>query len=292
MSEERLFELEIARMRIEVRGRAGLLEPGSEHEPFRVDPGEAVDLRLAFSDAARWEERGPQRFSGHEAMALYDAASGSGWILTVECGRTRRCEATFSQDYSEGRVRFTPWPPGRTLQNLPRAWEYACISRLARLGGGFLVHAVGLALPDLGGVLLPGSSGRGKSTLAELHDETETLSDERVAVAPGADGRTWIWGTPWRGTAGRVRAAGVPLAATVFLGPHEPPFGLTPVRPAEAFRRLAFHGFPPFWDRLGLERTIDRALEAAVTLPAFELRYQPGPGARAWLRERLERVLC
>ena len=185
---------------------------------------------------------------------------------------------------------MSPWPAGRTLGSTGQLYEIACISRMARLGGSFLVHACALNLPGIGGVLLPGSSGRGKSTLAALFGEA-TLADERVAVTRGPDGEAWIHGTPWRGTEERISSASVPLRAVLFLGPHEPPLGATPLGRAEAFQRLAFHAFPPLWDRTGVDRVLDLALEVTTTVPVGELRFQPGAETRARVRSAVE-SLC
>jgi hypothetical protein len=233
-------------------------------------------------DAQGWFERGDLRFNADDMLRFY-----GGGILEVQCGRRMRCQARFSEDYAHADVRISPWLPGRTLMNLPRAYEVAFLSRLARKGVAVL-HAVGLVLDGVGGVLLPASTGSGKSTLAAAHRASDVLSDERVALALGPDGAPWIYGTPLRAEGRRVQAAGAPLAALAFLGAHGQGWRSTPLRRGDTFRRLVFHMQSPLWDRVGLERTVDLAHTTSQALSAVELCFEPGPD----LPSRLREVLC
>jgi hypothetical protein len=289
---EALIDLEVAGLGIRVRTAAGLsLDPGPEHEAFRV-AATGEDLIVDYTDGAErgWFERGSEVFNAHDALRFFeDPEVSGGLLLEIACGRRTRCEARFSPDRSHVEVRLAPWRPSSTLLTLPRAYEVACATRFAR-SDVLVVHALGLILPGIGGVLLPASTGHGKSTLGSLHQVGEVLSDERVALALNS-GTPSIYGTPLRATGRRVQAEGAPLRALVFLGAHGDGFGLRPLRRAEAFRRLAFHGLPPFWDRDGLERTVDVALASAKAVPAFELSFVPGDSARDQLREALCRVL-
>jgi hypothetical protein len=311
--------LRVAGLGIRVRVADGVpLAAGPEHEPFRVDEVAAPDLVLTFADgeARGWFPRGDLRFNAHDALRFYaDPTTPGGLVVDVACGRRARCEARLSPEREQAEIRIAPWLPDRTLLTLPRAYEVACATRFARRGA-LLVHALGLSLPGLGGVLLPASTGSGKSTLGALHPAAAVLSDERVGLrlGPGADsprtrgdgGMATIHGTPLRATGRRVQAIGAPLRALAFLGPHggadsatgadpatiaNAACGLRPLRPAEAFRRLAFHAFPPFWDLPGLERALDVARAVATSVPAFELRFVPGPAVPEQLHEALCRLL-
>lgn len=288
------FHVRIAGLLVAVESAAGCpLRAGADHEPFLVDPaGGPADMRVRFRSATGgWEARGSRAFSGHDVLEVYDRVSGPGRLLVIGAGARLRCEAVVSDDWSEVDVQIHPWDRLRSLHELPRAWETSVTTRLARLGGGFLVHAAGLIVEGIGGVLVAGSSGRGKSTLSSMHALDAVLSDERVAVAAGPDGAPWIHGTPWRGTAGRLRAASAPLRAIAFLGPHEGGWALEPLDRGEVFRRLAFHAFPPFWDAPAVERALDLARAAACAVPGFHLQFCPEPGAPLRLRHELARAL-
>jgi hypothetical protein len=285
-------DLEVAGLGIRVRAAEGIpLQAGPEHEAFRVDrPGADLVVDYADGDAVGWFSRGSEVFNAHDALRFYeDPSAEGGLLLEIACGRRARCEARLSPDRSHAEVRLAPWLPSSTLLTLPRAYEVACATRFARRDT-LVVHALGLTLPGLGGVLLPGSTGHGKSTLGSLHPAAEVLSDERVALT-SSDGTPSIHGTPLRATGRRVQALGAPLRALVFLGAHGEGFGLRALGRAEAFRRLAFHGLPPFWDRDGLERTVDVALETAKAVPAFEFTFVPNDSAPAQLQDALCQIL-
>jgi hypothetical protein len=83
---------------------------------------------------------------------------------------------------------------------------------------GILLHAAGIDLAGRG-LIFPGMSGAGKSTISQLLAEAKIgnlLSDERVIVRK-IDGILQIFGTPWAGTKGIVRNGSAPLAGMFFL---------------------------------------------------------------------------
>lgn len=155
------FDLEIAGLGIRVEADPEIeLAPGPEHEEFRASTLTQLDLSLTFTAGGDrpWYRRGSKLFSGHKALELYERGDGEGWVATMVSGAAMRSEAQFSEDFGQAEVRLSPWPSGQTLASLGKLYEVTCTSRLARKGGGFLVHACGLALEGVGGVLLPGSS--------------------------------------------------------------------------------------------------------------------------------------
>lgn len=105
--------------------------------------------------------------------------------------------------------------------------------------GGALFHACALRLGETG-VVFPGPSGVGKSTLAAKVAEPERiLTDELVAVSRGDMGRWRISGTPFWGEfkrgGGSIRSW--PLGALAFLEQGES-LAVGSVRPGEAALRL------------------------------------------------------
>jgi len=87
--------------------------------------------------------------------------------------------------------------------------------------GGVLVHSAGAAAGKRG-LLFPGRSTAGKSTLARLliahHADTEfdVLSDDRIVVRR-IDGQYRMFGTPWAGELGKARNRAVDLDSLFFL---------------------------------------------------------------------------
>jgi hypothetical protein len=282
MPEAHTFRLRIAGLDLDVRSCLGVRGvAGAEFAPFVVDPGGAQpELEVSYepADGRPWFALGARRFGAGTTWDLHDAADGEGQVLRWAPGRPEgalRNEARVSGDWTRCEIRYEPFPPGEVPLEVVRSeLEVAFQTRLARSGGA-LVHACGLVLEGKA-LLLPGSSGRGKSTLAGQLPAEVALSDERPALRVREGDAAWLHGTPWRGTAGRVSAGAAPLGAVAFLGLHEPPWGLRPLPPGEAFRRLCFHAFPPLWDREGMERVLELAQRVVTSVPCFELRYRLG----------------
>lgn len=270
------FCLRIADCVARVRGDGVPLSPGPDHAPFLCEEVASPDLDWRCAALERSHPSGRRCFAA-EGVLEASRLPGGDFLLKIPCGPRLRCETILTPDAAHGRFALAPWPEDAQLTTLPRGFELACQSLLARRGS-FLVHAAGLSLGGVG-VLLPASSGGGKSTLAGRCGPLEVLSDERVAVSTRNGPR--IHGTPWRGTAGRVRADSAPLGAILFLGPHGPPHGLRPLGRAEAFRRLYFHSFPPLWDRTGVAEVLAAAEEIASRVPSGELRLPPTAGPEA-----------
>jgi hypothetical protein len=85
--------------------------------------------------------------------------------------------------------------------------------------GGALFHACGLRHGEVG-LLAPGPSGAGKTTLArKMPDPDHVLSDEVVAVHPGPDGHWRVSGSPFWGefARGGISLRSLPLAGVAFL---------------------------------------------------------------------------
>ncbi len=274
------LRLRIAGLGIELRADG---EPDPPLARFAAPEEEAADLVVvsaAAGDERPWPRAGARRFAAGTTWELREHEDDPGALaLRWAPGRGEgavRLEAEVARDWSRCLLLHERLPAGGAALDAARPLlELAFQTRLARLRGGALVHACGL---DLGGrgLLLPGSSGRGKSTLAAALPPELALSDERPALAPDPHGRPAVWGTPWRGTAARARPGAAPLAGLAFLGPHAPPFGLRPLRAGEAFRRLCFHAFPPLWDRPGLERVLAELERVVRAVPCVELRWALG----------------
>jgi hypothetical protein len=84
------------------------------------------------------------------------------------------------------------------------------------LKNGFLVHACGLGIGN-NGYLLPGASGRGKTTLARKSPQSSILSDELVCVRL-IKGKPMILSTPfWGEFRAPSKPFGKPLRRIYFL---------------------------------------------------------------------------
>jgi hypothetical protein len=146
---------------------------------------------------------------------------------------------------------------------------YATI--LPRLGG-MLIHSCGLRHAEIG-VVFPGQSGAGKTTLArKAPDAADVLSDELVVVRRADDG--WrVHGTPFWGdfARGGTSMRSWPLRTLAFLeqAPRDT-VTMTPILSADATLRLlgCFLAFSV--DRETVERNVALAIELGAQVRSVE----------------------
>ena len=143
---------------------------------------------------------------------------------------------------------------------------------------GFIVHACGWA-GNGKSLLFPGVSGAGKTTLCRqfmVAGEGRVLSDDRVILREHSGGFR-AHGTPWPGDARQARNESEPLAALCFIE-KSPDHRLTPIRPAEALRRLLEAASVP-WYAPGLRDRVLPLIERLIeTVPSWRLGFCPDPG--------------
>jgi hypothetical protein len=148
---------------------------------------------------------------------------------------------------------------------------------------GVIVHSAGLGLalssPDedgqVVGLVFPGASGAGKTTLSRLLQAhglgTGLLSDDRIILRE-TDGQVAAWGTPWPGDAKIARNSSVPLRALLFLTQAEED-GLTTLTQGEALRRLLPVVSCPWYDRERLPAVLDTCGRIVERTACQELRF-------------------
>jgi hypothetical protein len=110
-------------------------------------------------------------------------------------------------------------------------------SALLPRAGGALFHACGFA--DAGrGILAPGPSGAGKTTLARKVPEEDVMSDEVVALSRGADGGWRLSATPFFGELqrGGHSMRSFPLGGIAFLEKRAE-LGMEPLGTSDAVMR-------------------------------------------------------
>ena len=144
------------------------------------------------------------------------------------------------------------------------------------LGSGVLLHACGVS--DHGrGLLFVGSSGAGKSTMADLWKNGEgvtILSDDRVIVRE-KEGRFWAYGTPWHGDARLCSAESVPLEA-IFLIRHGGENSIMRLGEArKAVSSLLVRSFPTFWNAEGMAFTLEFLHRMSQAVPCYDLGFMP-----------------
>ena len=245
---------------------------------IRHEVGDVTTRRMTrVLDVPPWctfhvDERG-------EPASLFHAVFG-------EVGRLLSCE-------EPGRryvVRYggMPHEPVVALQSELTAFSFVLTAR----GLGLIAHSCAFVLPDGEGVLCPGISGTGKTTLARLLRDNEPaidlLTDDRAIVT--LQDRPTVWGSPWPGAARVAGSGSAPLSAVMFIR-HGNVVSLRDVSPRDAFRRIVNSLSMPLWEpaRCGRALEIVDAIVSRSTL--VEASYPPTADAARRVTRELARAV-
>jgi hypothetical protein len=219
---------------------------------------------------------------------LFDA--GSLWKLYRDANRVRFVfrsdavgplpykEAVFDASFTSGEIwlQRTCLETAASVSPLEYPLDELLIQGLLVHGRGAELHGCGIVDASGRGLLFVGQSGAGKTTMAMLWQNVtgaRILSDDRIIVRR-VGGELRIYGTPWHGEAELADPGSAPLAGVFFLE-HGGTNVLFPLRGAPAAARLLACGFPPFWDRGGLDFTLAFFAAMASEVPCHELRFVP-----------------
>ena len=181
----------------------------------------------------------------------------------------------------------SPRGPVVALQSELTAYSFALSAR----GIGLIAHSCAFVLPSGRGVLCPGMSGAGKTTLSRLlrthAPALELLTDDRAIVT--LDDCLTVWGSPWPG-AGRIAGGGsAPLAVIMFIRHGDVP-AMREVKTADAFRRIINTLSMPLWEPARCGRALE-IVDAIVTRATLvEATYPPTRDAARWLARELDRM--
>lgn len=162
--------------------------------------------------------------------------------------------------------------------------EVLMVNLLAR-GRGIEIHGCGL-IDQEEGLMFVGCSGAGKSTMANLwrrHSGITILSDDRLIIRQ-SEGQTWLYGTPWHGDA-RVSSPERTHLKKIFFLKKASRNSITPLRRADTATRLLVCSFPTFYDRRGMEYTVNLCDQISASVPAFELGVLPEDGVIDFIRQ-------
>jgi len=180
--------------------------------------------------------------------------------VTAESGQPTRASYRGS-----GRCEMNPFAVDCMLRVL-----YATI--LPRVGG-MLIHGCGLRHAEVG-VIFPGRSGAGKTTLArKTPDADDVLSDELVAVRRDDDGAWRVHGSPFWGdfARGGISMRSWPLRTVAFLEQAaRDVVTMTPIVSSDATLRLlgCFLSFAV--DRVTVERNLALAVQLCAEVRSVE----------------------
>ncbi len=261
--------LEIAGIRV-----SWVRDPDSDIEvepPFPSTPPSDVTLRIRNDPPPSFPKK-VKSFDSEHTWALFH----SGDRLVLQNARLRSETRPsrmliLAPDLKSGDLHMT----GNTPQEAdPLGYplnQVLWILLLAR-GKGLLFHACGID-DDGRGYLFLGNSGDGKSTTAKLFFDhgLKVLNDDRIIVR-GDGGEIWMHGTPWHGDFKEHSSHGLPVEKLFFLR-HGKKHSAQEKSGAEAVSMLLTRSFPPFWDKEGMDFTIERCQRIVSTIPCYELTF-------------------
>src|SRR3989338_3813713 len=221
----------------------------------------------------------------------YEQADGRhifNFSLSPKNNRPQRILA-LEPDYKKGKIILTKV---RGLKNgiLQSPFIYPIdqllMISLLTLMQGLLVHSCGFKYKNKG-YLFIGQSGAGKSTLSQIAGRNKgvhVLNDDRIAVRK-KQGRFYVYGTPWHGTAEIVSPEKAPLSGLFFLK-KDAKNSLQRLSISDAVSRLFKCLFPHFWDREGLTSTLKICEDTATAVPSFEFGFTPDDRAFETIRDK------
>ncbi|RKY41652.1 MAG: hypothetical protein DRP81_08240 [Candidatus Omnitrophota bacterium] len=152
---------------------------------------------------------------------------------------------------------------------------------------GILLHGCGIKYKGEG-LLFLGTSGKGKSTIANLwkeEKEVAILSDDRIVVRKKGS-NFWIYGTPWHGDAKLCSPQKVVLKKIFFLK-HGKKNSLKKMKLSEIISQLVVCSFPPFWDKKGMKFILSFCSNLAKKIPSYELNFLPNRSVLDFIKRKV-----
>jgi len=186
-------------------------------------------------------------------------------------------------------VRYSvrPSEPVVALQSELASFSFALSARAC----GLIAHSCAFVTLDGDGVLCPGISGTGKTTLARLLVESvpglQLLTDDRAIVTLDNRGVT-VWGSPWPGAARIAGHGSAPLRTVVFIR-HSVDCGLRVVTPGDAFRRIVNTLSMPLWEPARCGRALEIVDAIVSNAELVEISYPATAEGAAWVAREVER---
>ena len=280
------FEIGGVVLSLELCGAEGGFEVDEPYQSFLSDKSPEATFRVKRSplpDPASLEEV----FDSGGSWRMY--RRGDAWCVVLQApalGPDPYQIAVVKSDFSEGDVYTRDDVPHHGLGacGLGRPMLEVLFVNLLSRGRGVLLHACAVSDNDRG-FLFAGTSGAGKSTVADLwkvRKGATILSDDRIIVRE-MDGRFWAYGTPWHGDVRLCSPERVPLDQ-VFVLRHGQETSVRPLETPEALTSLFVRSLSTYWYPEGLDFSLDFLGRVSSAVPCHELEFLPGPTTIDFIR--------
>ena len=276
--------LSIGGISIQLNGPAGRLAAleAPRYSQF-ISSSADPDIRLNLAPKPREAQEalaslGAPRFDSGTVWSLYSDRSSTSILLRSPAhGNAPYRLAVFDSELRNGEITTLTGPATQLApeEQDPLEFPLSEILTVCMLADrrGVMVHACGLDC-DGRGLLFPGNSTDGKSTMARLWSHRgRILNDDRIILRP-TEGGFAMYGTPWHGDVSNVSADGTRLKNIHFLF-HGRKNLLTPVMGAEAAAMLLQRSFLPLWDSSGMSWTLELCSRICESVPCHRLEFVP-----------------
>jgi hypothetical protein len=148
-----------------------------------------------------------------------------------------------------------------------------CYSFLAVEHGGLLLHSAGV-IRDGNGYIFPGISGTGKSTIAGLATDRETVLSDEMVVVRKVKGSYLVYNTPFYGTNGSAELNSSVSLKAAFLPVKDNKVFIKETKPSRALAKLLasvlFFGQEPRFN----QRLMDISADMIAQIPFYEMHFQ------------------
>ncbi|OGL43863.1 MAG: hypothetical protein A2149_07540, partial [Candidatus Schekmanbacteria bacterium RBG_16_38_11] len=255
------IKLKIAKIIIELSSEKGKIDfpQGSAHKNFVVEDGKPHLSLKAYYGTIPDIPLGEELFNSKSVWRLYSKGNSLIFTLTSQQNSKKPYSiAVLDKDFKRGEI-YIDLP--ELSSYIPNPLDYPLdellmVGILSR-GKGILVHSS--CIDDRGlGMLFTGTSGAGKSTMAQVWSGKEgvkLLTDERAIVRK--EGKNFFaYGTPWHGTANIHSPARVCLKKIFFIK-HGKENHARVLDKIDSASRLIVRAFPTYWDTEGMKFTLD-----------------------------------
>lgn len=291
------IELQLGELRIrlrEGRDRACLYWPQWMFEPFVNNCEGPADIDLEVRVARRLPEipHGRLIFDAcHGLWTLHEAGEGYYLETLNTFSRKPLNRGWLDKEYARGEIWTreqrhqqtgrTGWMPSMLINPVV---EVCFLTRLAR-EGGVLMHAAGVVVNGTG-LVFPGTSGTGKSTLSDFYlaRGKTVLSDERIIIRK-VDNRFFLCGTPWFGTSLAVSGQVAPLDSIYFIRHGSDSHRLRRLSSLEISQLFLRQCFLPHWDREAMTKTVEFLGKLAQQVECYDLAFLKDPTIIDYLHE-------
>ncbi|MEN8208847.1 MAG: hypothetical protein ABFR50_06320 [Candidatus Fermentibacteria bacterium] len=244
------------------------------------DPDVSITLRDSFRDISELSLPDTDCvFDTGTVWRLYESPHSVSLVLTSPVGGPLPYRvAVFDRDISTGEIASIAGSGAETEDRsqydpLEFPLSEVLMVYLLSMGKGLMTHACGIS--DSGrGLLFPGNSTDGKSTIAlQWRSSASVLNDDRIILRESEKGFL-MYGTPWHGDLSDVSAEGVVLESVDFLR-HGSDNISRRVSGAEAVSMLLRRSFLPLWSTSGMEFSLDLCRKLEKSVPFHELHFVP-----------------